>query len=240
MFDQIAGSTKLKLSGKAKVILAFTSFLAVMLGNSLSHIAAIVIFSVIILYSGVKPRLYLKMLTIPLLFIIPGIIVISIINGEERVFWIIKKEGLETAFNTFLRSFSSITVLYFLITTTTLPEIFSSLRKITPSFVLEIATLMYRAIQILVDEIFRIKRAQEARLGYINFKRGLNSFSFLINVLLIKSFKRAEKFSIAMENRCYTGKIPHMDRNLSFREIIIILLINTVIILPRWFDVQIA
>ncbi len=224
MLDKIACKTRLKMSPVSKISLTLLSFFAVMFGNVYSHAIAFFIFSFMTVHFSVSLRFYVKMLTLPYLFIIPGIIIIYF------------KEGGFIAFETFFRTLASLSILYFLVTTTTIAEIFSVFRK--PSFIADIAMLMYRAVQILIEEILRIKKAQDSRLGYINIKRGIKSFSMLSHILFIKSLKRIEIFTKSMESRCYCGMFPYIKYHSAKKEVFLVVIIPVLIYLGGILSVR--
>jgi cobalt/nickel transport system permease protein len=202
------------LNGYVKVYFAFISLLLTILLNQKAQIAAIVIFSAISLHAAGKH--YLKLLKIPLSFLIVGIVVILVtIDGEPILeFWIfqVTDKSLNTAISVFLRSLASLSVLLYLIITTPIPELVSALKKLKlPDFAVEMLLLVYRTVQILFDEAKKLDCAASSRLGYTSFKSFLRTTSMLAYSLFIKSLSRAEKLDAAMVTRCYAGKFPMLE-----------------------------
>ncbi len=52
-----------------------------------------------------------------------------------------------------------------------------------------------------------IKHAQTVRLGYTNLRRSLYSVAMLASTLFIRSWEQGEKLYLAMNSRCYDGKL---------------------------------
>jgi cobalt/nickel transport system permease protein len=199
------------VDGHLKVYLALSSLIIVQILGWGTQILAIVFFTVLGLYGDRKT--YLRILKVPLFFLIAGTIVILFtIEGESLLrFWIleISDRSLEVAANTLLRSVSSLTIMAFMILTTTVPEFVSTLSMLRmPSFILELMFLAYRAIQILFEELYKLDTAASIRMGYINAARMVRTASLLAFSVFIRSMRRAEIMEEAMRARCYSGFHP--------------------------------
>ena len=97
----------------------------------------------------------------------------------------------------------------YLTITTSIPEMLYALKKIKlPEFVAEMMSLVYRTIQIFLDELMRLERSAESRLGFHGRRNMLRTSALLGYSMFIKSMERAEKLNMAMESRCYSGKMP--------------------------------
>ena len=57
------------------------------------------------------------------------------------------------------------------------------------------------------DPAIAIHNAQTIRQGYTSFRRSLNSMAMLGAMLFIRAWKEAEDLIIAMDCRCYDGKL---------------------------------
>ncbi|RLI84620.1 cobalt ECF transporter T component CbiQ [Archaeoglobales archaeon] len=220
--EKVQVESRKVVDGYVKVYFAFISLLLTILLNQKAQIAAIIIFSALSLHAAGKH--YLRLLKVPLSFLIAGIAVILVtINGKPVLeLWIfqITDKSLNTAISVLLRSFASLSVLFYLIITTSIPELVSALKKLKlPDFAVEMLLLVYRAVQTLFDEAGRFDRAASSRLGYASFKSFLKTTSMLAYTLFIKSLSRAEKLNVAMAARCYAGEFPVLEvenRGLSF------------------------
>jgi cobalt/nickel transport system permease protein len=125
----------------------------------------------------------------------------------------ISEEGINTALNTALRALASLSIMSFMILTTTIPEMFSAFKKLKlPDFAVEISLLIYRVVQILLDEAVRLERSASSRLGYASRKVFVSTTALLSYSLFLKSLERAEKLDRAMDARCYSGVMPTLDR----------------------------
>ncbi len=207
--EEIQLKSKKIVTGVANVYFVIISFILIYIFNSITVFAvALTLFFLISIYSsGLN---YLRFMKLPTLFIIPALFVIAFITPGEKIFLVFSREGIDLAFKTFLRTYASLSIMVYLIVTTSIPEMLFALRKLRlPDFVAEIMTLIYRTIQIFVDELMRLERSAESRLGFYGRKNMLRTSALLGYSMFIKSMERAEKLNMAMESRCYNGKIPN-------------------------------
>lgn len=111
-------------------------------------------------------------------------------------------------------------------TTTTAREILEGLTRLKiPAPILGIASFMIRYVNVVNDELGRMKIARESR-GFE--ARGIKSWKVLaqtLGALFIRSFERGERVYLAMLSRGYTGKLPE---NQNFHKV----KLRTALILP--------
>ncbi len=213
--EEIQLNSKKIITGSANVYFVIASFILIYVFNSIPVFAiTLVIFFLLSIYSAGMS--YLRFMKIPALFVFPALFVIAYITPGERVFWVLSREGIELAFKTFFRTYASLSIMIYLIITTSIPEMLFSLKKLKlPEFGVEMMSLIYRTIQIFVDELIRLERSAESRLGFFGRKNMLKTSALLGYSMFIKSMDRAEKLNMAMESRCYNGKIPNPSNSSS-------------------------
>jgi cobalt/nickel transport system permease protein len=162
-------------------------------------------------------KLYLKLLLAPVGFAITGVIIIAFFSGSGQELLSfeligyplsIRKDGLELALLVLARSLSGMCCLYFLALTTPMIELFAVLKASRlPESLIELSMLIYRYIFVFLDMALCIRYAQNVRLGYSNFKRSINSLGMLASTLFIRSWEQGDKLFLAMNSRCYDGKM---------------------------------
>jgi len=170
-----------------------------------------------IIFGRVSPRLYSKLLLAPIGFAAAGILIIAFFSGsgqELQSFKIIghtfsiKTDGLELALLVLSRSLSGMCCLYFLALTTPMIELFAVFKASRlPESIIKLTMLIYRYIFVFLEIAISITYAQTIRLGYSNFRRSINSISMLTSTLFIRSWGQGEKLFIAINSRCYNGKM---------------------------------
>lgn len=149
---------------------------------------------------------YFRILKIPVLFLLPSVLVISItIEGKPIFeFWILKvsDKAFETVTSTLLRVFAILSILTYMIATTTLPEFISALKKLKlPKFFAELMFLSYRSIQVLFAELKKFEISADLRLGYSNFRASISTKSLLAKTIFLRAMERVEKTVLAMDLR---------------------------------------
>ena len=162
-------------------------------------------------------KLYIKLLLAPAGFAVAGVIIIAFFSGSGQELLSfeligyplsIRADGLELALLVFSRSLSGMCCLYFLALTTPMIELFAMLKASRlPESVIELSMLIYRYIFVFLDMALCIKYAQTVRLGYSNFRRSIRSMGMLGSTLFIRSWEQGDKLFLAMDSRCYDGKM---------------------------------
>ena len=162
-------------------------------------------------------KLYLKLLLAPMGFAIAGVLIIAFFSGsgpELLSFKFlgyplsIRADGFELASLVLARSISGMCCLYFLALTTPMIELFAVLKASKlPESVIELSMLIYRYIFVFLDMALSIRYAQTVRLGYSSFSRSLRSLGMLGSTLFVRSWEQGDKLFLAMNSRCYDGKM---------------------------------
>ncbi|WP_414698392.1 cobalt ECF transporter T component CbiQ [Peptacetobacter sp. AB845] len=212
-----------KLTDKNPYIKAIFSILFLILSltieNRIFQISIITIMSItIISTSKMGISEYLKLLSIPLIFMIMSILAIIISISTEKSDMLtyftvgstyigISKFGLMNALRILSRSIACLTCVYFLMLTTPFNQLIKVFKKMhIPDNVIEIAMLIYRFIFIFLEEVQEIYKSQEMKLGYMGMRNSYNSLGLLLNMLYKRMMKRYEDMSIALDMKLFDGK----------------------------------
>ena len=76
-----------------------------------------------------------------------------------------------------------------------------------PRGFIDLSMLIYHFIFVLIGETISIHTAQVLRHGYSSFKNALHSFAMLGAMVFIRAWQQGEDLVIAMDARCYDGKL---------------------------------
>ena len=178
-------------------------------------------------------NLYLKLLLAPAFFAVTGVLIIAFFSGSGQELlsfkligytFSVKADGLELALLVLSRSLSGMCCLYFLALTTPMIELFAVLKasRLPESFI-ELSMLIYRYIFVFLDMALSIKYAQTVRLGYSNFRRSVYSMGMLGSTLFIRSWEQGDKLFLAMNSRCYDGKMTLFEVHKPVRPVELVL-----------------
>jgi len=246
--DKLAYTSKLKsVNPMEKFIFSMlTLIVCISLNNMADSIIILLLMSFITVFKGKLPfKNYIQLMSLPLVFLIMGIITIAInvvtsSNGLIFSFSVFNirmgctYDSIITATRLFLKSLASVSCLYFLTLTTPVFEVLSVLRKLkVPKLFVELMGLIYRFIFVLLDTANMIYISQNSRLGYSTFKTGLNSLGNLVASLFLSAYKRSQNIYMAMESRCYDGDINLLENSyvLSYKNIYLIIIVEIVLII---------
>jgi len=165
-------------------------------------------------------RFYSTLLLVPISFSFLSAGVVAFMHGGGHQLisfalfgWTIgiREDGANLALLLVARTFGGMCALFFIALTTPMIEIFSVLKSMgMPDFLVELSMLMYRYIFVFVDQASVIHSAQVMRLGDSGIKNSLNSFSMLSSVLFLRAWEQGERLVVAMDARCYDGRLDLM------------------------------
>ncbi len=224
--EEYAYSNALKnSSARLKVLFVLSN---IVLGVfSASPVTPFIIFSTMvfltIFVAKIPARDYFTWFSIPMFFTIPLFLaMIFFFAGTEP--WIqfnlldYKLTMYKDSFNLGLlivsRVLSGTSCLLFLAFTTPMNKLSSVLKLLkVPDIIIELSMLIYRYIFVVLEETTRMELSQRTRLGYTTFKKSLNSLSLLVTNVFIRAMNRGEKLHVAMESRCYDGKIELLEED---------------------------
>jgi cobalt/nickel transport system permease protein len=169
----------------------------------------------------ISGHFYTTLLIMPFSFSLLSAAVVAFMHGEGDLLFTfnffnisfgIREEGANLAGLLIARTFGGMCSLFFIALTTPMIEIFSILKSLgLPDFLVELSMLMYRYIFVFIDQAAMIYNAQVMRLGDAGVKASLNSFSMLSSVLFLRSWEQGERLIVAMDSRCYDGKLDLME-----------------------------
>ena len=246
--DKLAYTSKLKnVNPMEKFIFAIvTIIMCITLNNIAASIMILLLMSFITVFKGKLPlKNYIQLMSLPLVFLIMGIITIAInvvSTSKGLIFsfsifdiklgctW----DSISIAAKLFLKSLACVSCLYFLTLTTPIFEVLSVLRKLkVPKLFVELMGLIYRFIFVLLETVNMIYISQNSRLGYSTYRTGFNSLGKLVTSLFISSYKRSQDVYTAMESRGYDGEINLLENHyaLSYKNIVLIIVVEVVLII---------
>lgn len=174
--------------------------------------------SLIVFLAKIDLKSYLKLVKIPMYFLIMGVL-INLINisfdSKGLIYSLnimslnigISNKSIITSVHILFRAIACLTCIYFFILTTPFNQIIFLLKKLHISdTVIELSMLVYRFIFIFLEEVSDIKKSQQLRFGYINLKTSYNSIGILGNMLFKRMMKRYDEMCISLDIKLYDSK----------------------------------
>jgi len=153
--------------------------------------------------------------------------------------WIVTSQAaLNQGASLIFRALGAAAAMNFLALTTPMLDIIQLFHRLRlPSIFIDLMTLMYRFIFVLLESLHRMVRAQDSRLGFAasNWRRMQNT-AWIATHLFMESFLRSRRLQLALASRGYDGSdlrvLPsHYEKDVRF---LVWCLSGTVVLLLVW------
>ena len=181
----------------------------------------------IVVYAGIPAKLYLRLLSVPLVFLLTSLpalamggIQLNQIQAIHSDIWqgwgisignfylYVSRTGLYQVSLLFPRTLASTSCMYFILLTVPFTETLQILRKLRfPPLLTELLLLMYRFIFSLLAIADELWTAQNSRCGYRTWKRGMHSLGILIGQLLLRTLENYRQVSLTLASRGFNGEL---------------------------------
>jgi cobalt/nickel transport system permease protein len=224
LLDDFAHSNALReTSARLKMFLGLGAILICV--SSVTPVAPIFVVITIslitVMLAKIPGRIYIRLLLVPLSFALLSAAVVAFMNGSGQTLFSVdifgysfamREEGANLAALLIARTIGGMCSLYFIALTTPMIEIFATLKSLRiPQSVIELSMMIYRYIFVFLDQAAMIHSAQVMRLGDAGTRNTINSFAMLSGVLFLRSWEQGERLIVAMDSRCYDGKLDLMQ-----------------------------
>lgn len=205
------------------IVVAICLIIATTINNNYLNISIfIIMFTLTTLVAGIPVKNYMKILTIPIGFLLISTITILVsISSQDVYIYSVKigskfigitDESILQSINTIIRVFASLSTTFFLALTTSLNNLIVVFKKLKlPNIIIELLVLIYRFIFIFLEESKEIFMAQEIRFGYNGFKNSIRSTSLLIQSLFLRVFLKHKDMVISLDCKLYNGEFKTGD-----------------------------
>ena len=121
----------------------------------------------------------------------------------------ISRSGLWVLWNVVIKSCLGVFSIILLSSTTTFPQLIKGMEKLgSPKIFTMLASFMYRYSFILIDEVYRMKRARDSRSFGGRWLWQTEVIGHMIGTLFLRSYHRGERVYLAMLSRGYQGTMP--------------------------------
>lgn len=208
----------------AKVLFALVVIVLSIANSNIYFSSAIIMAVISLTLLGAKiPFIpYLKMLLVPIIYLIISILSIIFSFGFSEVdvanfvyvkqidflnFYVgIALGAVKNGITTSLRAVCAIVSMYFLILTTPCNQQIRVMKKAKLSSVfIELYVLTYRFIAIFIEEASEIHTAQKMKFGYNNYHNSMKSLAILIKTLFVRIMIRYKDMESILEIKHFDG-----------------------------------
>ena len=201
----------------------------------------------------IPPVYYLKLMLLPLGFLVLGVIAVVIDItylpspnnviaamrfGDVNVY--ISEAGFVKGFMLVSKSLAAASCLYFIVLTTPFNDIVSFLRVIKcPRSLVTLAAMTYQFIFLLLDIVDTKLKSQICRGGYRDFMGFAKTFAILWGSVFVQSMLKSEWTFKSMQTRGFDGQLKSMpvQFHITVTEIVLLTVFLAMIIVPNFINV---
>ena len=201
-------------------IVTVLAFISVSVSTPITRWPAFVAFFLLLVAAALASKIPLLLLFKRALIEIPFIFfaILMPFFGTGEKFEIagieLYREGLLAGTSIVVKGTLGVLAAVILSTTTTAREILRGLERLKlPAVMVQIASFMLRYVNVISDEMERMKVARESR-GFV--ATGIKHWKVLATsaaALFIRSYERGERVHLAMLSRGFDGNLPSLDNN---------------------------
>lgn len=225
LIDKYAYTNKLANTNPTMklIIVVISLLITTIISNNYINLIIFILMAILTtVAAGIPIDEYLKILSIPIAFLLISIITILFSISEQDIYsWSIRifsryigvtRESIIQSINITTRVFASLSATFFLALTTPLNKLILVFKKMhIAQTIIELVVLIYRSIFIFLEESKEIYMAQDIRFGYSNFKNSFRSTALLIKTLFVRVLLKYEDMVICLECKLYNGEFKTGD-----------------------------
>jgi cobalt/nickel transport system permease protein len=174
-----------------------------------------VIVMVLISISRVSPLFVLARLAAVAPFVIFALFIPFIGTGDTTTLWGIELsiDGLWATWNIIIKAVLGASISIVLTATTEVPDIIRGLGVLrVPALFTSIATFMIRYLELITEELGRMRVAMTARGYDPRWLYQARPIATSAGAMFVRSYERSERIHSAMLARGFTGEMPIFDR----------------------------
>jgi len=224
--DRVAYSSKLKKKDPLQKLFFTVLTLGVCLWADWTPVSIAILGimgCITVLRGGIPLRFFMKLLLVPMSFLLVGVLTIAVnVSKNPQIFlvslplagtWIgVSNQGLYDAVRLFSKALGAVACLYYLSLSTPMVDLLSALRRLKiPKLLIEMMSLVYRFIFVLLETADIIFTSQNSRLGYASISSAYRSLGVLASTLFIRAYKRSDELFTALEARGYEGELNVLE-----------------------------
>lgn len=224
--DRYAYSSKLKeIDPMEKLVFALLTMGVCLWADSVAVSVCVLLIMawLSVRFGRIPGSVFAKLMLLPGAFLVTGVITVAFgVSSSSADFLIgfsaggmhvgILKAGAGQAVHLFFRALGATSCLYFLSLSTPVVDLVSALKRLKcPQLLLELMSLIYRFIFVLIETADTMYLAQSARLGYSRLGSGYRSLGALASTLFIRAYKRSDELYTALESRGYDGDLRVLE-----------------------------
>lgn len=162
--------------------------------------------------AGVPIAHLLRCLRAPAAFIVLAAVTTAVTLDVAPIELTIVSDDAARAVGLAARALTASAATLMFASTTPMTAVVAALRRLgVPAACVDVITVMYRLVFVLIDSVSVIRQAQVSRLGYATFRRGLHSSALLAAAVLTRAFTHARRLEVGLAGRDFGVALPMLD-----------------------------
>jgi cobalt/nickel transport system permease protein len=166
---------------------------------------------VVLRVAAIPPRFVLRRMIVEVPFVLFALLMPFVAQGDEVVVLgiSVSEQGLLAAWNLLAKATLGVVASIALAATTEPRDVIVGLQTLrVPQVLVQIMAFMVRYIDVVGDEMSRMRIARESRGFDAHGPRQWRVLAHAAGALFIRSYERGERVHLAMLSRGYTGSLP--------------------------------
>jgi len=207
------------LDARAKIVVFF-SFILIGVSSPPTSFALFGLLALALIFIALLARLPLGHLVKKVLVVLPFLFVVAVsipfmkrdaVGGYNLGLGglSVSQSGLWILWNVIIKSSLGVFSIILLSSTTSFPQLIKGMERLgSPKIFTMLVSFMYRYSFILIDEMYRVKRARDSRCFGGRWLWQSKVIGHMVGTLFLRSFHRGERVYLAMLSRGYQGTMP--------------------------------
>lgn len=215
----VPGTTPIHRLAPEAALLGLVAFAVVVAITPRRHVGvfaveAVVLVAVIVL-ARLRPALVLRRLLVITPFLLLAVAMPFVAGGDDRTEVLglsVSTAGLWSSWNLVAKATLGATASIVFAATTPLPDVLTGLTRLrVPRAVIAIVSFMFRYLELLADQLRRMRTAMVARGHDPRWLWQARPLAASVGTLFVRSYEQGERVHHAMLARGYDGAMPELD-----------------------------
>ena len=214
----IPGASPVHRLAPAPKLVGLVAFVAVVAVTPRREVAAFAVDATVVAAVVAIARLPVRVVISRLVVIVPFLVfafVVPFIGSGDRIDVVglsLSEEGLWAAFGVAAKALLGATAAIVFAATTPVPEVVRALSELkVPSVIVGIVAFMFRYLDLIVDQLRRMRQAMVARCHDPRWLWQVRPIASSAGTLFVRSYERGERVHQAMLARGFDGRMPDLD-----------------------------
>lgn len=214
----VPGTSRIHRLAPAPKLIGLVAFVSTVALTPRRDVAAFAVYGAVVVALVVIARLPIRLVVSRLVVIVPFLVfaaIVPFIGTGEQVDVLgmsLSEDGLWAAFGVASKALLGATAAIVFAATTPVPDVVRALSELrVPSVIVGIVAFMFRYLDLIVDQLRRMRQAMVARCHDPRWLWQVGPIASSSGTLFVRSYERGERVHQAMLARGFDGRMPDLD-----------------------------